>query len=295
MKNNIIIPLIITTVASTLMCLLPGCGKKDKYTPVIENKEERQLIKDGNKLFEEGNYRDAEIKYKKATHKNPNSATAYYNQAVALIKQFKSTDNDSVKKEMMDSAFNYLQRVPGLTKDSTLIAMAYHNLGNLNYESGDFNEAITTYKLSLRHNPGDDDTRYNLRMAQLKLQEQQKQQKEDKQNQENQDKDKQNQDSGSGQDEQNKDQNKQKQDNGSGQDNQNQGNQKQNQDKGQEKNAEKKQQSSSQQENGSNLDERNIQQILKAAQDKEDAVQGKIYKANRTQEQRERQSTRNKW
>jgi hypothetical protein len=43
------------------------------------------------------------------------------------------------------------------------------------------------------------------------------------------------------------------------------------------------------------MDERNMKQVLKAAQDKEDAVQQKINNAGNGQERRERQSSRNKW
>lgn len=276
MKNNIIILLLLAIMASTALCMLSGCGKKDKYTPVIENKEERRLIKEGNKLFEEENYRDAEIKYKKATKENSSSSAAYYNQAVALIKQIKSADNESARNEMVDSAFSYLKCVPSMTKDSTLIAMAHHNIGNLIYEYGQFDSeiekyqaAINNYKIALRHNPGDDDTIYNLRMAQLKLEELMKQQqqqgggKDDKKKQDQQNQDKQNQDQ-QNQDKQKQDQ--QKQDQGKPNDN--------------------KQPSKPQ-------DERNFQQIDKAIQDKEKEVQNKYFKAKEDKEGQ--RSTRNKW
>ncbi|MBP5688710.1 MAG: tetratricopeptide repeat protein, partial [Muribaculaceae bacterium] len=135
MKNNIIISLILVALVSTSMCLLSGCSKDDKYIPAITNKEERQLIKDGNKLFDKGKYQEAEIMYNKATQVNPNSPAANYNLALSLVKQLKSTDNDSIKNDMMAHALSLFELVPTLTKDSTLIAMAYHNMGNLRYEN----------------------------------------------------------------------------------------------------------------------------------------------------------------
>lgn len=278
MKNNIITSLIIIAIASSAMGLLQGCSKDDKYVPTINNKEERQLIKDGNKLYDEGNYREAEIMYNKATQVNPNSPAATYNLALSLTKQLKSADNDSTKNNLTARALKLFETVPSLTKDSTLIAMAHHNRGNLYYENEAYSEAIEAYKQSLRHNPSDNDTRYNLRMAQLKLKEQQQQQDKDKnnQNQDQQNQDQQNQD--------NKDQEKQNQDK-----------QNQEQQKGQEKPAEPKQQNGNQQDASIKMNERNMQQVLKAAQDKEDAVQRKIYNAGSGQERRERQSSRNKW
>ncbi len=292
MKNNIIISLIIVALTSA-GCLLAGCSKDDKYTPPVINKEERQLIKEGNKLFDEGNYREAEIMYNKATQVNPNSPSANYNLALSLVKQLKTTENDSIKNDMMARAYNLFELVPSLTKDSTIIAMAYHNMGNLRYGSEDFKAAVDSYKLSLRHNPNDNDTRYNLRMAQLKLQQQQ-QQNQDQQNKDQQDQDNQNQDNKDqqNQDQQNQDQQKQDKEN---QDKQNQEKQNQNQDKAQEKPAEPKQQPGKQQDAYIKMNEQNMQQVLKAMQDKEDAVQKKIYNAGSGQERRERQSSRNKW
>ena len=299
MKNNIIISLILVAMASTAVGLLLGCSKDDKYIPDITNKEERQLIKEGNKLFEEGNYQEAEIMYNKATQVNPNSPAANYNLALSLAKQIKTSDNDSIKNDMTAHALSLFELVPTLTKDSTLIAMAFHNMGNLSYENEAYKEAVDAYKQSLRHNPNDNDTRYNLRMAQLKLKEQQQQQQQqdkNQQNQDQQDQDKQNQDK-QNQDQQNQDkqdQDKQNQDK-QNQDKQNQDKQNQNQDKAQEKPAEQKQQPGKQQDAYIKMDERNMKQVLKAAQDKEDAVQQKINNAGNGQERRERQSSRNKW
>ncbi len=303
MKNNIITSLIIIAIASSAMGLLQGCSKDDKYVPTINNKEERQLIKDGNKLYDEGNYREAEIMYNKATQVNPNSPAATYNLALSLTKQLKSADNDSTKNNLTARALKLFETVPSLTKDSTLIAMAHHNRGNLYYENEAYSEAIEAYKQSLRHNPSDNDTRYNLRMAQLKLKEQQQQQDKDKnnQNQDQQNQDQQNQDQ-QNQDQQNQDQQNQDQQNQDQQNQDNKDQEKQNQDKqnqeqqkGQKKPAEPKQQNGNQQDASIKMNERNMQQVLKAAQDKEDAVQRKIYNAGSGQERRERQSSRNKW
>lgn len=298
MKNNIITSLIIIAIASSAMGLLQGCSKDDKYVPTINNKEERQLIKDGNKLYDEGNYREAEIMYNKATQVNPNSPAATYNLALSLTKQLKSADNDSTKNNLTARALKLFETVPSLTKDSTLIAMAHHNRGNLYYENEAYSEAIEAYKQSLRHNPSDNDTRYNLRMAQLKLKEQQQQQDKDKnnQNQDQQNQNQQNQDQ-QNQEQQNQDQQNQDQQNqdNKDQEKQNQDKQNQEQQKGQEKPAEPKQQNGNQQDASIKMNERNMQQVLKAAQDKEDAVQRKIYNAGSGQERRERQSSRNKW
>ena len=294
MKNNIIISLIIVALAISAVSLLSGCSKDDKYIPDIANKEERQLIKEGNKLFDKGNYQEAEIMYNKATQVNPNSPTANYNLALSLAKQVKTSDNDSIKNDLTAHALSLFELVPTLTKDSTIIAMSFHNIGNLRYENEAYKEAIDAYKQSLRHNPYDNDTRYNLRMAQLKLQEQQQQQDKNQQNQDQQNQDQQNQDQ-QNQDKQNQDKQNQDQQNQDKQNQDKQNQDQQNQDKAKENPAKPKQQPGNQQDTYIKMDERNMKQVLKAAQDKEDAVQRKINNANNGQERHERQSSRNKW
>jgi len=75
-------------------------------------------------------------------------------------------------------------------------AATYYNTGNSLYQSNKYQEAINAYKQSLRLNPNDEDTRYNLQMARAKLAQQQQQQKQQNKNQkqdQNKDQQKQNQ------------------------------------------------------------------------------------------------------
>ena len=157
--------------------------------------------------------------------------------------------------------------------------------------------SIEDYKNALRAVPTDEDSRYNLRMAQLKQQEQQQQQQ-DKNNQdqnENQDKDKQNQDQNN-QDNQDKNQ-QDKNDQQQGQDQQGQ-NQQGNQDKANPEQGKQDHQQGgqgNQQGQPINMDERSVQQVLKAMQDKEKQTQQRIYQMGERQRESERRATRNKW
>ena len=87
-----------------------------------------------------------------------------------------------------------------------------------NFIAEHFDKAIDNYKNALRAVPTDEESRYNLRMAQLKLQEQQQQQ----QNKDN------NKDQNQDQNQQNKDQNQQNQDQNQDQQNKDQKQQNQN-------------------------------------------------------------------
>ena len=64
-------------------------------------------------------------------------------------------------------------------------ADAYHNLGNSQMKKKDYQNAIESYKESLRQNPNDEQTRYNLSEAIRQLSNQQKEQKNKPNDQEN--------------------------------------------------------------------------------------------------------------
>lgn len=278
--NNRILPLIISLVALAIMTL-PSCGKSDEpaQPEAQSTKAERNLIREGNSLFAEENYADAEIAYSKALQANPASAPAAYNMGLAIAKQAAEGDTTGLAQRA-DSLFNHAAL---LTHDKKLKSMAYYNMGNLSYNAQQYERAIQAYQNALRNVPTDDDARYNLRMAQIKLQEQQQQQQNQDKNQQNQNQDQQNQQN---QNQPNQDQQNQQQ----GQDQQG----KQDQAKPEQG---KEQQGQAQQGQGQpiNMDERSVQQVLKAMQDKEKATQQKIYQMGEQQRQRERQATRNKW
>ena len=84
---------------------------------------------------------------------------------------------------------------------------SYYNLGNIAFDRQNYTQSIEMYKSALRINPENDDARENLRLAQLKKQEQE--QNKDKNKDKNKNKDKEQQDKDK---DQNKDQNKDNQD-----------------------------------------------------------------------------------
>ena len=93
-------------------------------------------------------------------------------------------------------------------------AATYYNAGNSLYQSNKYQEAVDAYKQSLRLNPNDEDTRYNLQMARAKLtqQQQQKQQNKDQKQDQKKDQQKQNQQQNQQQDQKQDQQQNQKRD-----------------------------------------------------------------------------------
>ncbi|MBP6066777.1 MAG: tetratricopeptide repeat protein [Bacteroides sp.] len=165
-------------------------------TGVSAQKAERDYIRKGNRLFNDSVFVDAEICYRKAIEANPGSTLSMYNLGNTLSQQQKF-------KEAMEQYVS----AGKIEKDKTKLASIYHNMGVLFQAAKDYAKAVDAYKLSLRNNPKDDETRYNLALAQklLKDQQQNQDQNED-QNKEDQKKQEEQQDKEKQKDEDKKDQ-----------------------------------------------------------------------------------------
>ncbi len=245
----------------------------DNEVKDTSTKKERNFIKDGNKLYRNERYAEAEVAYRKALEQNPSSEIASYNLASSLIKQSGNADPNNGKNPM-NEASNLLK---GLTTSNNvnIAENAYYDLGNMAFNNQQYQESIEMYKNALRRNPDNDKTRQNLRLAQLKLQEQQ--QNQDK----NQDKNNQDQ-----QQDQNKDQ---KQDN-KNQENKDQQDQNQNkdekdkqdQDKNQSQNQDKQKQQPPQQSQG--ISDSNADKILKTMENEENATRRKVNARKKAEE-----------
>lgn len=121
-------------------------------------KAERDYIRKGNRFFNDSVFVDAEVNYRKALEANPKSTVSMYNLGNTLSQQQKF-------KEAMEQ---YVA-AGKIEKDKMKLAHIYHNMGVLFQAGKDYGQAVEAYKMSLRNNPKDDETRYNLALAQKLL------------------------------------------------------------------------------------------------------------------------------
>jgi tetratricopeptide (TPR) repeat protein len=189
----------------------------------------------GDTAAREGNTLLAEKYYRKALELNPKSTDAMFNLANALLMQQKA-------KEAMEQ----YESVSKIEKDKEKLAQIYHNMGVILQSSKQLPQCIEAYKESLRNNPKDDETRYNLALAQKQLKDQQ-------QDQQNQDQQQQQQEQKEDKQDQNKDQQEQDQ-------------------KDQQQNQQQ------QQQNKNEMSKENAQQLLNAVMQDEKNVQDKVKK-----------------
>lgn len=129
----------------------------------MQAQADRQFIRNGNKLYRQQNYAKAETEYRKALSKNARNMQAMYNLGCALMMQQKDS-----------AAIVQLQNAGRSEQSPRRKAMAYHNIGVICQGHQMYGEAIEAYKESLRNNPSDNETRYNLALCQ-RLQKKQKQ------------------------------------------------------------------------------------------------------------------------
>ena len=139
----------------------------------VSASSDRQYIRSGNRFYRQENYAKAEVEYRKALDKNSHNAQAMYNLGCALMQQQK----DSLAILQLQNA--------GKTETAKLRkAMVYHNIGVICQKHRLYGDAIEAYKESLRNNPSDDETRYNLVLC-MRQQKQNKDNQNDKQNKDN--------------------------------------------------------------------------------------------------------------
>ncbi len=152
--------------------------------------KERSTARKGNRFYADSAFTEAEVSYIKALDINSDLREAQFNLANAAIRQKK-----------YDEALEQLKVLAETSEDKTEQAEIYHNMGNallskFELASQDqqqakdagkiLDESIETFKKSLRINPADDETRYNLAVAQKLKDEQQQNQDQQQQQQEQQ-------------------------------------------------------------------------------------------------------------
>ena len=205
---------------------------------------DRQHIRGGNRLYRAKQWAQAEVEYRKALASNAQNPQALYNLGCALMMQQKDS-----------AAIVQYQKAAQVETNKLRRSRSFHNIGVICQSLKMYGDAIKAYQQSLRDNPADDETRYNLALCK----------RQNQQNQQNQDK------------EQNKDKNKDQ-------------DKKDQQDKKQNKNNDQKQ--DKQQDQNDKMSKENAEQLLNAAIQNEKATQQRLKKA---MQQPQRRNIQKNW
>lgn len=144
---------------------------------VSPQKAVRKDIKQGNRAYNEQKYEQAAHKYKEAIKINPNSLEANYNLGNTLYKQ-----NEWDKSIEQQNHYLLLEK-----ENPVNIASSWHNIGNAMLHKKDLEKSMEAYKMALRVNPNDDETRYNLAVVQKMINDEQQDQDQNQQQDQNKD------------------------------------------------------------------------------------------------------------
>ncbi|MCQ2083335.1 MAG: tetratricopeptide repeat protein [Bacteroidaceae bacterium] len=220
-------------------------------------RSDRSYLRKGNSLYDDSLFVKAQENYLKAIDANPDMYQAMYNLGNSYIaqqkpneaiEQLRKTSNllESEKKTLMSGEQSKTQqkRLENCKKE---LAQTYHNAGVVYHMSEQYDKAVESYKMALRNNPDDNETRYNMILAQKMLKEQQNQQ-----------------------------QNQQQQDQQNQQDQQQQQNQQNQQDQQDQQQDQQQQNRQDQQEDRQNMSKENAEQLLDAAMQDEQDVQERV-------------------
>jgi len=176
---------------TVVIFLLPG---------VIFSQSVRKKVAEGNKLFTEEKFDEANNKYRDALIDQPESAEIHFN-----------IGNTQYKKKKYEEAFAEFEKSLS-TEDIMLQSKAYYNMGNNFYRMGKLPESILAYTQALKYNPDDVDAKYNLEYVRRKMKDEaQKQQSDNQQQQQQQQQNQQQQQENQNQDEQREQQEQQEQ------------------------------------------------------------------------------------
>lgn len=154
-------------------------AQEEEKEKIKELRASKNYTWDANKALSENNFVNAEADYRKAIAKSSENTVAPYNLGNAYY-----------AKETYNEAFTRYKQAGELATSKEDKHKAYHNMGNVFMKEKQYEKAVEAYKQALRNDPTDEETRYNLALAQEMLK---KQQEEDKKNQDKEDKDKEDQ------------------------------------------------------------------------------------------------------
>mgnify|MGYP003371309000 FL=1 len=120
--------LIIGGIAATVLALIIF----NLYNiPNLNPLQTDDIIKEGNELYDKGQYENALSRYNTILFLNPNNYTAQYNKSNTYCKKKRFDLADSTYKNAAEKYLTENQAKEGIQNDEFL-SMTYHNKGNAN-------------------------------------------------------------------------------------------------------------------------------------------------------------------
>jgi Ca-activated chloride channel homolog len=133
----------------------------------------------GNKFYDSGKTFESTDMYRQALKENPYNQKAHFNLGNSLYKNAliikdskedfvqggKKIKPDSMANLVFDEAAQSFAQVANSVSDRDTLHQAWHNIGNCYLQKKEYQQAVDAYKKSLKLDPKDEETRYNLAYA----------------------------------------------------------------------------------------------------------------------------------
>ncbi|NNC35388.1 MAG: tetratricopeptide repeat protein [Croceitalea sp.] len=146
-------------------------GQERKEEIAIDQKalqESKNLTYEANEALIQNDFTSAEAEYRVAISKSDENVSAPYNLGRAYY-----------NRSLLTEAFGRFKQAGEKAEAKPEKHKAFHNMGNVFMKNKEYEKAVEAYKESLRNNPNDEETRYNLALAKEMLKKQQDEQKND--------------------------------------------------------------------------------------------------------------------
>lgn len=157
-----------------LLLLLALCVAGTAYG---QKYPERKHVRKGNRLYEEQRMEEAQREYRSALQKEAQSVEAKFNLGDS---QYAMGDFEGAANTFGE----LLEKYPDLSPE--VKAKTHYNLGNAQFQQQKLEEALESYKSSLKLNPSDMEAKFNYAYTKAMLENQQNQDQNQNQNQDQQ-------------------------------------------------------------------------------------------------------------
>ena len=258
---------------------------------VAQKMPERSLVRKGNRSYYRERYTESSERYQQALGYDSTLFEARYNLANSLLRRSLADTTGMSNPESAEYKLKqgFVTQAEGLLQAAAADSLrtdaeratAYYNLGNAQFVQQKLQDALLSYRRSLRYNPDDMEAKYNYALTKKLLEQQQNQnqnqdQNKDQNQNQNQDQNQnQNNQNNQNNQDQNNDQNKNDQNKNDQNNDPNQDNKDKNGGGGDDKNEQQDKQPP-QQKPRSGMNEEQQKQLLNAIQAQEDKTQEKL-------------------
>ncbi len=162
MKMNLKVPIFFLKAFFFSIFLLVFASVSAQENSGKVEREVKKYLREAEAALEKEDFATAEALYRQAIARDPGNAVARYNLG-----------NLYYRNDIPAEAVDRHSQAANVAEEKPVKHNSFHNQGNSFMKQKKYSDAVEAYKNSLRNDPADDETRYNLALAKKMLEEEQ--------------------------------------------------------------------------------------------------------------------------